>query len=246
MFVETNGVKLYCEQTGQGPALLLLHGNGEDHTVFDESVIRFFSGRYRVVAVDSRDHGRSDRVGVLRYEDMAEDMAGLIAALSLGQTAVLGFSDGGIVGLLLAARRPELVSKLVAAGANTRPGGLQPWFCLAMWLRYLISWDKKIRLMLTQPHISQAALGAIRAPTLVLAGGRDIVRAAHTRALAAAIPGSELCILPDETHDSYVRRPAALLRSTMAFLDVVGGDAREDKSDVPRTNHKQTEKGEDR
>ncbi|MDR2670358.1 MAG: alpha/beta hydrolase [Oscillospiraceae bacterium] len=223
MFVETNGVKLYCEQTGRGPALLLLHGNGEDHTIFDESVVRFFSDRCRVVAVDSRDHGRSDRVDALRYEDMAEDMAGLIAALSLGPAAVLGFSDGGIVALLLAARHPELVSKLAVAGANTHPGGLRLWFRLVMWPRCWISRDPKIRLMLTQPHISKAALGAIRVPTLVLAGGRDIVRTAHTRALAAAIPGSALRILPGETHDSYVRRPGALLAALTGFLDVPDG-----------------------
>jgi pimeloyl-ACP methyl ester carboxylesterase len=218
MFVETNGIKLYCEQTGQGPGLLLLHGNGEDHTLFDGALTRCFSARYRVVAVDSRGHGRSDRVPALRYEDMAEDIAGLIAALSLTRPALLGFSDGGIVGLLLASRHPELVSKLVVAGGNTHPSGLRLWFRLAIRFLYGVKRDEKLRLMLTQPPIPAAALGAIRAPTLVLAGGRDIVREAHTRALAAAIPGSVLRILPGETHDSYVRRPAALLAAAADFL----------------------------
>ncbi|MDR0380732.1 MAG: alpha/beta hydrolase [Oscillospiraceae bacterium] len=241
MFVETNGIKLYCEQTGRGPGLVLLHGNGEDHTLFDGALVRRFAARYRVVAVDSRDHGRSDRVRTLRYEDMAEDVAGLIAALSLTRPALLGFSDGGIVGLLLASRYPALVSKLVVIGGNTRPDGLRLWFRASARFLYAAKRDEKLRLMLTQPHISRAALGAIRAPTLVLAGSRDIIRTAHTRALAAAIPGSTLRILPGETHDSYVRRPEALLAATADFLELDAGAA-ETAQEIKQEIKHETEK----
>lgn len=203
MIAEVNGISLFYEKTGQGPPLLLLHGNGEDHTIFDVAVGPL-SDHFTVYAVDSRSHGQSTYVPALHYTDMAEDIAALIHSLALEKPIVYGFSDGGIVALLVAIAYPDLLGKIIASGANVTPDGMAFGILLALRVRYLFRRSSKIRLMLTQPHITKEMLGAIRTPTVILAGERDIIREQHTRAIAAAIPGCKLEILPGEDHGSYI------------------------------------------
>ena len=208
MWVETNGLRLYCAVSGAGAPLLLLHGNGETHAIFDEAAA-ILAAHYTVYAVDTRGHGQS-QPGPLHYADMAEDVAGLIAALGLERPYLCGFSDGGITALLLAASRPGLLRRLAVCGANSCPGGLKRRWRLRFWLEWKKTRSPLLRLMLDEPHITAETLGRINAPTAVLAGSRDLIRRADTRRIAAAIPNSTLRILPGETHGSYVVHSAKL------------------------------------
>lgn len=217
MFVNTNHIKLYCKVTGSGPPLVLLHGNGEDHHVFDKAVARL-RRHFTCYMPDSRGHGQSSAVAQLHYNDMMEDVAGLIRACGLQKPHICGFSDGGIVALLLAAAHPELPGRLVVCGANTNPGQLRLWFRALATLGYLATGDTKLALMLREPHITAARLAAIRCPVLVLAGSRDILAGRHTRALAAAIPRATLRILRGQTHASYIRHAGRLCREMIPFL----------------------------
>ena len=201
MFMEVNGVSLYYEKRGAGRPLILLHGNGEDHTIFDQSVL-VLEKRFCCYAVDSRCHGRSGD-GALHYAEMAADMLAFMEALELSDVVFCGFSDGGIVGLLAAAQTAR-ISTLIVCGANLSPWGVKLWTRLLIRGMNLFQNDPKLALMLREPHISDDVLAKIRANTLVLAGSRDVIREDETRHIADMIPGAELSILRGEGHGSYI------------------------------------------
>lgn len=217
MYAIVNGLKLFYHKEGSGRPVILLHGNGEDHTIFDVA-IRDLARSYTVYALDSRAHGKSDPVPTLTYREMAEDVAAFIRQQGLEKPALVGFSDGGVVALLVALRWPDLPGRLVVAGANMTPAGIkQPWRTL-MRVQNRISPDPKLDLMLTQPHLAGWQLTGITAPTLVLAGEKDLIDETQTRRIARSIPGAKLLILPGETHGSYVVHSDKLYPAMANFL----------------------------
>lgn len=209
-------IPLYYEAAGCGRPLVLLHGNGEDHRVFGDLIPRL-AGHFRVYALDSRCHGRSG-AGELTYAALAQDVAAFVRGLDLFRPGLIGFSDGGITGLLLAMAQPGLLGALVSCGANTRPEQLRWWFRAYAAAAHAVTRDPKLRLMLQQPDITPTQLSRICIPTLIVAGSRDILAQRHTRSLAAAIPGSRLAILPGETHASYIQASAGFAALALPFL----------------------------
>lgn len=212
-----NDISISYTCQGEGPPLLLLHGNGEDGTIFDR-VAEQLEACYTVIRPDSRGHGQSQQGVLLSYDRMAQDMAQLIAVLGLKKPAVFGFSDGGIVALLLEIGHPGITSRLMVAGANRNPCGVKVGPLLAMWMQYWETHDPKVRLMLREPHISRRQLNTIAVPTLVLAGSRDLIRSRHTKLLARAIPGATLQIVEGEDHASYVVGSDRLFGLLFPFL----------------------------
>lgn len=218
MYIEVNGVTLYYEVSGSGPAILLVHGNGEDHSIFNETA-ELLRENYTVYALDSRDHGKSSRVKTLGYEAMAEDVAEFARKLKLENSCYCGFSDGGIIGILAAVRYPELFSKLVLCGANAYPQGLK-WYWLKLFsLLEAVNHDPKLLMMLKEPQITARELESIPVPVLLLAGERDMVRESHTRYLASKIKDSRLNILPGEGHGSYIVHSRKLYYFIKKFLE---------------------------
>lgn len=202
MFCTVNGVRLYYEVYGTGRPMILVHGNSESHTIFDRSIPEL-SKTHRVYAVDSRCHGQSSRTEEISYRLMAQDLIAFIRAMELEKPIFYGFSDGGILGLLIAMEEPELLGRLIISGANLNPGGLKLASRLCM-VPLALAGNKLYRMMLRQPHIAPEDLGRITVPTVVLAGEHDMVYAAHTRLIARSIPNSTLKILPGERHGSYI------------------------------------------
>ena len=202
MLIGVNGIELYYEKTGQGRPLVMVHGNGEDHTIFDEAV-GVLKENYTCYTVDSRGHGQSSPCKELHYKEMAQDMIAFMTELDLEDVAFYGFSDGGIVALLVAMNCSR-VTNLVVSGANITTKGTKLWFRL--WLKGMSirKKDPLIELMKNEPFISTAELSAIKVKTLVTAGSRDLIREEETRAIAEAIPQARLMILKGETHGSYI------------------------------------------
>ena len=203
MYFESDGIRLYYELTGDGPPLVMLHGNGETHRIFDEAV-RDLRKHFTVYAVDSRGHGQSSPVTEYHYDDMAEDIYRFITHLDIQKPMLYGFSDGGIVGLLIALRHPGLLSQLIASGANTEPTGVKKGWLALFRLIYAASRSPQMKLMLTEPHISPDELRTITTPTLLTAGSRDMISEPHTRMLHETIPDSDLFIVHGATHSSYI------------------------------------------
>ena len=217
-YASIRGFNMYYETYGQGEPLLIIHGNGGSIKDF-ENQIPFFSKHYRVILADNRSHGKSiDTRDSLSYEMMADDFAALLDHLKIDSANVIGWSDGGINGLLLASRHPKKVKKMAVTGASLSPDPLKsvdPWTVdfviksIDSLQRLPASAEKNRqlklnRLLLLEPHITHAVLGKIACPTLVIGGDHDVILPHHTLEIAEAIPLSYLWILPNSGHSTPI------------------------------------------
>lgn len=214
-------MKLYFEQSGEGDPIVLVHGNGEDHTIFAETV-DVLNKDYTCYAVDSRGHGKSPKVKEFHYEDMADDMVEFLEDQDLRNVTFFGFSDGAIIGILTALKT-DRVSRLVLCGANLSPDGMKPGVHRLFKAAYFFRKSPKLRLMLEEPHITDEQLLSIQAETLVLAGEKDLVRGEETEHIADLIPNADLQILPEHTHTSYVVHDPRAAAEFLVWMNQGGG-----------------------
>ena len=210
MIIEVNGIQLFYETAGSGRPLLMVHGNSEDHTIFDKAA-ELLKEEFQVFCVDSRCHGQSSASDELHYQDMADDMCAFMDALDLNDVLFYGFSDGGIIGLL-AAMQSDRITTLVTSGANVTPDGVKLPLKLLIRAMYLFTKDQKMEMMLKEPQITAEMLQGIRAKTLVLAGEKDLVTEQETRFIADNIPGALLHIIRGEGHGSYIVHNDAVVK----------------------------------
>ncbi|MDR2736978.1 MAG: alpha/beta hydrolase [Gracilibacteraceae bacterium] len=217
MFIHANGLDIYYEKSGAGKPVLLLHGNGEDHTKLN-GLASALSKEYSVYSLDTRCHGKSAKTETLHYHDMMEDVAGFIAELKLARPLLLGASDGGITGLLLTIQYPDLLSGLIACGANTHPSQLKKWFLTIVKIGFIATKDPKLLLMLKEPDIRKEELASIKTPVLLLAGRRDVLPTPASMEIASSIPDSEITILKGQTHSSYLKRYEITIDAIEPFL----------------------------
>jgi pimeloyl-ACP methyl ester carboxylesterase len=217
-----DGVTLYYEVYGRGEPLLIIHGNGGSIGTM-VAQITFFRSRYRVIAMDSRDQGRSgDSPDKITYEKMTDDLAALLDHLKTGPVNVLGWSDGGIEALLLGMRHPAKVKKIAAMAANLNPSTdavyQETWAMARSMLDAIPAAEKDTpqgqreikvtSMMFEEPNIAPSMLETITAPTLVLASDHDLIRDEHTLDIFHHLPNSQLCIFPDATHMVPYDNPA--------------------------------------
>lgn len=204
-------VDLYYEITGEGPPLVLLHGNGEDSSTMSRQA-EFFSKDNTVISVDTRGHGKSGFGEIpLNFNLFADDLVFILDRLKIHKVKIIGFSDGGITALHFALTYPDRADKLVIIGANIFPKGLKPEVRALLWTSYagmfpasfVLSVKRKrevMQLMLNHPSLTFDRLQNIGAQTLVLAGENDMVLNAHTIAIADNIKNAQLCIFAGGDH----------------------------------------------
>jgi pimeloyl-ACP methyl ester carboxylesterase len=216
-YFESRGFRMYYETYGTGSPMLFIHGNGGSIQHFSFQ-IPFFEQKYKVIVADSRAQGKSiDNGDSLSYEMMADDLNALLDHLHIDSCHVVGWSDGGINGLLLAIRHPDKVKKLAVTGANLQPdtSAVDPWICA--WSKSLCdsvdklpitlevnTQRKLLHLLSYAPHISVSQLHTIQCPTLVIGGDHDVIRPRHTMLIAESIPKSYLWILPNSGHSTPI------------------------------------------
>jgi len=208
-------IRIYYETYGSGAPVLVLHGGGGSLENMIHQ-IRALAPTHFVIAADSRGQGRStDSDAPLSYALMADDMLKLLDHLHIERADIVGWSDGGIIALDMAAHHPERVGRIVVIGANydaaglvvpTAVGGAIPP-APGIYTRiapdpkhWPVLYQKLIAMWATQPHYTLEELGRIRATALIIAGEFDIAKREHTDQLARAIPGSEEYIIPGGTH----------------------------------------------
>jgi pimeloyl-ACP methyl ester carboxylesterase len=245
-YVDVNDIKVYYEVYGEGEPLLLLHGNGGSIENFIYQ-IPDLSKHFKVIAVDSRAQGRSsDSDREITYALMASDMSELIDKLNLGKVNVVGWSDGGNVGLELAFAHPEKVLKVVAFGANYTH---ENWMALAdsvtlapddpLWIRTSIVMEKyntaferlspvkeriptikkKLEdLMANYPNFTIDQLKTINIPFLIAVGDHDAINLDQTIAMFTNLPKAQLLIVPGASHFVPVEYPELVNSEVINFL----------------------------
>ncbi len=219
---------LWAERAGSGRPLVLLHGNGETHHVFDR-MVPLLAPHHRLVALDSRGGGGSPRGdGPLTIARMADDVDDALDALGLTGVDLLGFSDGGNIALELALRHPGRIGRLVAVGANLFPDGLRPASLASTRLLHRAVrlaphpraqvYAERLALMTEDPRIEPADLQRVDIPVLVVVGRRDVVRPEHSRLIATNLPKARLATVMRAGHMLPITHPKPLARLVEHFL----------------------------
>ncbi|RDB59265.1 alpha/beta hydrolase [Paraeggerthella hongkongensis] len=222
-------VKLHYREQGSGAPLILLHGNGEDSTYFEHQIERF-SRNFRVIALDTRGHGRSPRGSApFTIRQFADDLLRFMDAHAIERAHVLGFSDGGNIALTLALAHPDRVDRLVLNGANLNAAGVKRSVQIPIELGYRAAslfarWSRKahdnaemLGLMVNDPNIDPRQLSRLDAPTLVIAGTDDMIEEGHTRLIAKSLPDARLTFVPGD-HFVAAKNPEAFNREVERFL----------------------------
>jgi pimeloyl-ACP methyl ester carboxylesterase len=216
-YYDIRGIKMYAEVYGEGQPLLIIHGNGGSIADFVFQ-IPYFMRSYKVIIADSRSQGKSTDMGdSLSYEMMADDYDALLTKMNIDSANVIGWSDGGIEGLLLAIRHPAKVKKLAVTGANLWPDTTAVYPEVLNMVKPMYSKLKKshltadektqwklVRLLIDEPHIPLTDLKKIQCPSLIIGGDHDVIKEEHTMLIYKNIPQAYLWILPNSGHSTPI------------------------------------------
>ena len=236
--VHVNDIDMWRAEFGppNGKAVIMVHGGLANANYFGKIVPYLVQAGFHVIVVDSRGHGRSTRSAQpYSYELMASDVVKMLDALHIPKADVVGWSDGGIIGIVMAIHNPEHLDRVFAFGANTDPDGLKPDFDKAgVFKEYeeragseyralsptpgqYQEFLKQISAMwATQPHLTGQQLKSIRTP-IVIADGRydEGIKQSHDRYMAAEIPDAHLMILRGVSHFAMLQNPPLFARAVL-------------------------------
>ncbi len=241
-YITLSNTNIYYEEYGSGIPLLLFHGGfGSIHDF--QQVIPKFAKHFRVIAIDSPGHGRSEQADTLSFDLMADYYSNMIDLLKLDSVYIIGYSDGGITALLLAAKRPDKVKKIIASGVNSRMDGINtevleylklinPAFIESNQKEWLVDykskspekdkWEKYItdmtRMYSKDVLITDQILSNIRSEVLLVFGDRDVIKLEHGIELFRKIVGSRLCVLPNTPHEVFSESPELISIIGIEFL----------------------------
>jgi pimeloyl-ACP methyl ester carboxylesterase len=236
--IEINGHPTWVDQRGTiGDPILLLHGGMSNSDTLLDALGSSLAERNRLVAFDRRGHGHTaDTDAPFHYDDMATETIGVIEQVVGGPAHLVGWSDGGIVALLVALRRPELVGRLVLIGVNFHHEGvlhldLDPTSTVAAMLTQSYAerspdgaehfgevYTKFIAMMTTEPTMTEDDLRRVSAPALVMVGDDDLIDLRHTCALYESLPAGQLCVVPRSSHALPLEYPHETVRAVLGFL----------------------------
>ena len=234
-----NGIQMYYATYGAGSPVLLIHGGLGNADIWSNQVIDLMKDHLVIVA-DSRGHGRSTRTAdPFGYDLMSSDYLALLDYLKVEKVDLVGWSDGGIIGLDIAMKHPERLKHLFAQAANITTDGVDPSVMNDKVFGQYIDWMGKDYVKLsptpdqydafvtqisnmwaTQPNWTDAEVATIKVPTVIAAGDRDqAILRAHTEKIASLIPGAKLVILPQTSHFAMMQDPAGYTAAVRALID---------------------------
>ncbi len=234
-YANVNGIRMYYEEYGEGEPMFLIHANGGNIKSMGNQ-IDYFKSKYRVIIADSRGHGKSElNTDSLTYIQIAKDWAELANQLNIDSVHIIGWSDGGNIGLLMGINHPSKVKKIVSMGSNLRPDStaLYPFI-----ITYIKQSQQQVEAMIQandttqnwillkqhlgqmayQPNISKSDLSKIKVPVLIIAGDKDVIREEHSVEIYQNIRKAQLCILPGETHFTPASNPDVFNKIVEEFI----------------------------
>jgi pimeloyl-ACP methyl ester carboxylesterase len=238
-YAPVNGIKMYYAIYGKGDPILLIHG-GLANSDYWAKQVKALSQTHEVIVADSRGHGRSSWTSEpIGYDLMASDYVALLDHLKIPKTAIVGWSDGGIIGIDIAMHHPERVTRLFAQAANVTTDGVTPNMdkapAFAAFIKHSASEHERLspapqnnkafltsieKMWATQPNWTKAQLSEIRVPTAIVIGDHDeAITRAHTEFMARVIPGAKLIILADVGHFAMLQDPEAYTKAVLDFVD---------------------------
>jgi pimeloyl-ACP methyl ester carboxylesterase len=238
--VAHDGARIWFAAIGAGPPVILLHGGDASSDYWGDQVPALLAAGRRVILIDSRGHGRSTRdARPLGYELMESDVIAVMDQLGVARTDVVGWSDGAIIGMVMAMKHPGRVGRVFAFGANMDLHGFNPTGAIAPILAEVgpalaanyarlsetpgdyakLSADV-LAMQLREPNYTPAQLAAIRGPAVAIVDGahEEFILRQHTEYLARTIPGAKLIILPDASHFAPLQTPGAFNAAMIGFL----------------------------
>ena len=238
-YVTTGGARIYYATYGKGPPVILLHG-GLANSDYWANQVAPLARTHRVILIDSRGHGRSSRdARPYTYELMESDVVAVIDSLKIQKAALVGWSDGAIIGLVMAMKHPERLTRVFAFAANMDPSGVnmdatsRPPFSTFV-ARAATDYARLSptptrfsdfvaaigKMWEHEPNYTAADLARIRLPIAIVDGDHDeAIKAEHTAYLARAIPGARLILLPGLSHFAMMQDPKAFNAAMTTFLD---------------------------
>jgi pimeloyl-ACP methyl ester carboxylesterase len=236
-YAPVNGIKIWYATFGRGSPVILLHG-GLANANYWGGLIPALAPHYRVVVMDSRGHGRSSRdAKPYGYDLMASDVLALMDYLKIDKAALVGWSDGAIIGLDIALHHPERLSKLFAFAANSDPSGVKDVNQSPVFTAFVARARKEYetlsptptqydaflaqitKMWETQPNWSAADLAGITVPTWIVDADHDeAIKRENTLFMADHIPGSGLLIQPQVSHFSFLQDPQQFNADVLHFL----------------------------
>lgn len=237
-----NGIKIWYAEYGNGAPVLLVHG-GLANANYWGNQIPVLAQHFHVIVMDSRGHGRSTRNDQpFGYDLMASDVIGLMDALKLQKVALIGWSDGAIIGLDIAIHHPERLSKLFAFAANSDPSGVADIDQSPVFTAYIARAEKEYeqlsptphgyksflaeitKMWETQPNFAAADLQSIKVPTWIVDADHDeAIKRDNTEFMAKDIPNAGLLLQPEVSHFSFLQDPAQFNADVLHFLAHVKG-----------------------
>jgi pimeloyl-ACP methyl ester carboxylesterase len=237
--VDHDGAQIYYATFGAGTPVILLHGGLANGRYWGNQVPALTRAGYQAILVDSRGHGRSSRdARPYTYELMASDVVAVMDRLGIAKAAIVGWSDGAIIGLVMALKNPERLTRVFAFAANMDPSGVKPdadtnptfarfiaqaardYAALSPTPGAFADFNAAIQHMWdTKPNYTAADLARIDTPVRIVDGDRDeAIKSEHTDYLARTIPGATLTILPGASHFAMLQKPAEFNRAMLGFL----------------------------
>lgn len=238
-YAPVNGMQMYYAVFGAGDPVLLIHG-GLGHADIWASQVATISKTHKVIVADSRGHGRSTRTEQpYGYDLMASDYLALLDYLKIDKTALVGWSDGGIIGIDIALHHPERLTRLFAQAANVTTDGVDPGVMTnKTFAAYIDRSGRDYKKMSktpdqydafvaqishmweSEPAWTKEQLGKITTPTAIVAGDHDeAIKREHTEYMASAIPGAKLIILPNASHFAMLQAPDEYSQAALDFID---------------------------
>ena len=244
--ININGKNIYYEEYGQGTPLLLLSGGGINRSIRDfGKCIPDLSKHYRVIAPDTPGQGRSEQTDSLSYDLLTDFMSQLIDSLKIDSGYVMGWSDGGIVSLLLADRRSDKIKKAIAVGANNglrgfvmpegfpvdsvKPPTLEYWGSINKkdieWYNALspkkdwrILVNNMNQMVYEKEYFPTSVYESIDIPVMIIIGDRDMISIEHGLEMNRLIKNSQYCVLPNTTHEVFSERPDLINKIAIDFF----------------------------